>query len=60
MRGVTEPGREGDAPLEPEAREAARGRSERTPFLIIGGVAGTIAVVAGALIGILLLVWWAL
>ncbi len=41
-------------------REAARGRSERTPFLIIGGVAGTIAVVAGTLAAILLLLWWAL
>ena len=57
---ATEPGREGDAPLEREPREAARGRSERTPFLIIGGVAGTIAVVAGIIVAILLLLWWAL
>ena len=55
--GVTEPPRESDAPLEQPAREAARGRSERTPFLVIGGVGGTIAIVAGILILIMVLVW---
>jgi hypothetical protein len=54
---VTEPGRESDAPLEREAREAARGESEKTPLLLIGGVGGTIAVVAGILIVAMLLVW---
>lgn len=54
---MTEPGRESDAPLEREAREAARGESEKTPLLLIGGVAGTIAVVAGILIVAMLLVW---
>jgi hypothetical protein len=54
---VTEPPRDHDAPLEQPAREAARGRSERTPLLLIGGVGGTIAVVAGILIVIMVLVW---
>jgi hypothetical protein len=54
---VNEPGRESDAPLEREAREAARGESEKTPLLLIGGVGGTIAVVAGILIVAMLLVW---
>jgi len=54
---VTEPGRESDAPLEREAREAARGESEKTPLLLIGGVGGAIAVVAGILILAMLLVW---
>jgi hypothetical protein len=54
---VTEPERESDAPLEREAREAARGESEKTPLLLIGGVGGTIAVVAGILIVAMLLIW---
>jgi hypothetical protein len=54
---VTEPERESDAPLEREAREAARGESEKTPLLLIGGVGGTIAVIAGILIVAMLLVW---
>jgi hypothetical protein len=54
---VTEPGRESDAPLEREAREAARGESEKTPLLLIGGVGGVIAVVVGILIVAMLLVW---
>ena len=54
---MTEPGRESDAPLEREAREAARGESEKTPLLLIGGVGGTIAVIAGILIVAMLLVW---
>lgn len=54
---MTEPGRESDAPLEREAREAARGESEKTPLLLIGGVGGTIALVAGILIVAMLLVW---
>jgi hypothetical protein len=55
---VTEPGREDDAPLEREAREVARGESEKTPLLLIGGVGGTIAIVAGVLIVAMLLVWY--
>jgi hypothetical protein len=54
---MTEPGRETDQPLEREAREAARGQSEKTPLLLIGGVAGTIAIVAGVLIVVMLLIW---
>ena len=54
---MTEPGRESDAPLEREAREAARGESEKTPLLVLGGVGGTIAVVVGALVLIALLIW---
>jgi hypothetical protein len=54
---VTEPGHETDAPLERETREAARGESEKTPLLLIGGVGGTIAIVAGVLIVAMLLVW---
>ena len=54
---MTEPGRESDAPLEREAREAARGESEKTPLLLIGGVGGVIAVVVGILIVAMLLVW---
>jgi hypothetical protein len=54
---VSAPGREDDAPLEREAREAARGDSEKTPLLVLGGVGGTIAVVVGALVLIALLIW---
>jgi hypothetical protein len=54
---VTEPERESDAPLEREAREAARGESEKTPLLLIGGVGGLIALVVGILIVAMLLVW---
>jgi hypothetical protein len=54
---MTEPDRESDEPLEREAREAARGQSEKTPLLLIGGVGGTIAIVAGILIIAMLLIW---
>jgi hypothetical protein len=54
---MTEPGRESDQPLEREAREAARGESARTPLLVIGGVGGTIAIVAGILIVAMPLIW---
>ena len=54
---MTEPERDSDAPLEREAREAARGESERTPLLVIGGVGGTIAIVVGVLIVVALLIW---
>jgi hypothetical protein len=55
---VTEPRRPDDVPLEREAREAARGESDKTPLLLIGGVGGTIAIVAGILIVAMLLVWY--
>jgi hypothetical protein len=54
---VTEPGRESDAPLEREVREAARGESEKTPLLLIGGVAGTLAIVVGVLILVVVVIW---
>ncbi len=57
---MSESEREGDAAVERPAREVAEGRTERTPFLLIGGIGGAIALVAGTLIGILLLLWWAL
>jgi hypothetical protein len=55
---VTEPSREDDAPLEREAREAARGQSARTPALVIGGVGGVIAIAVAVLAVIALLIWW--
>ena len=55
---MTEPERQDDAPLEREARDAARGESEKTPLLLIGGVGGTIAIVAGVLIVVMLFVWY--
>lgn len=54
---MSEPEREDDAPLEREAREAARGESEKTPLLVLGGVGGTIAIVAGVLIVVAFLIW---
>jgi hypothetical protein len=54
---VSEPPRESDAPLEREAREAARGESARTPALLIGGVGGTIAIVVGLLILVVVVIW---
>jgi hypothetical protein len=55
---VTEPSREDDAPLEREAREAARGQSARTPALVIGGVGGVIVIAVAVLAVIALLIWW--
>ena len=40
------------------AREAERGRSERTPWLALGGVSVTIGAVVVVLVAILLLVYW--
>ena len=54
---MTEPPREDDLPLQREAREAAKGQSARTPLLLIGGVAGTIAIVVAVLAVISLLIW---
>jgi hypothetical protein len=55
---VTEPKQPDDAPLEPEVREAARGESARTPALVIGGVAGLIAVVVGIIVVAAFLIFW--
>jgi hypothetical protein len=55
---VTEPHRPDDAPLEAEAREAARGESPRTPALLIGGVGTVIAIVVGIVIVIAFLIFW--
>ena len=54
---MTEPTRDDDAPLEREAREAARGESARTPLLVIGGVGTTIAIVVALLVVAMLLIW---
>jgi hypothetical protein len=56
--GMTEPKRPDDAPLEREVREAARGESERTPALVLGGVGALIAVVVGVIAVIAFLVFW--
>ncbi|HSL66525.1 MAG TPA: hypothetical protein VK874_17850 [Gaiellaceae bacterium] len=40
------------------AREAERGRSERTPWLALGGVGMTIGAVVLVLAAILLLLYW--
>jgi hypothetical protein len=53
-----EPKRPDDAPLEREAREAARGESARTPALVIGGVGGLIAVVVAIVAVIAFLIFW--
>lgn len=55
---MTEPEREEDAPLEREVREAARGESERTPALVIGGVGALIAVVVVVVSVVAFLIWW--
>lgn len=45
---------------EDEVREVARGRSTRTPFLLLGSVAVTVWGVAALIAGIALLLWWLL
>jgi hypothetical protein len=55
---VTEPKRPDDVPLEREVREAARGESERTPALVIGGVGVLIAVVVAIGAVIAFLIYW--
>jgi hypothetical protein len=55
---MTEPKQPDDAPLEREAREAARGESARTPALVIGGVGGVIAVVVAVVAVIAFLIFW--
>jgi hypothetical protein len=60
-RGVTETGAGEDPERrvdEPYETEVARGRSARTPFLLIGGTAlvvWSVATLAGAAV---LVVWW--
>jgi hypothetical protein len=58
ISSVTEPKRPDDVPLEREVREAARGESERTPALVIGGVGGLIAVVVALIAVVAFLIFW--
>jgi hypothetical protein len=45
---------------EDEVREVTRGRSTRTPFLVLGSVAATVWAVAALIAGVALLLWWLL
>lgn len=45
---------------EDEVREVARGRSTRTPFVLLGSVAATVWGVAAVIAGVALLLWWLL
>ena len=49
-----------EEPREDEVREVARGRSARTPFLLLGSVAATVWGVAALIAGVALLLWWLL
>ena len=49
-----------EEPREDEVREVARGRSTRTPFLVLGSVAATVWAVAALIAGVALLLWWLL
>jgi hypothetical protein len=49
-----------DERREDEVREVARGRSTRTPFLVLGSVAATVWGIAALLAGVALLLWWLL
>lgn len=57
---MAEPRRTEDAPLEREVREAARGESNRTPALVLGGVGGLIGVAVLVLAAIAFLLYWLL
>jgi hypothetical protein len=57
---VAEPRRDDDAPLEREVREAARGESNKTPALVLGGVGGLIGIVVLVLAAIAFLLYWLL
>jgi hypothetical protein len=57
---VAEPRRDDDAPLEREAREAARGESNKTPALVLGGVGGLIAIVVVVVAALAFLLYWLL
>jgi hypothetical protein len=43
---------------EDEVREVARGKSPRTPFLLLGSVAATVWGIAALIAGVALLLWW--
>ena len=45
---------------EDEVREVARGKSTRTPFLVLGSVAATVWGVAALIVGVALVLWWLL
>jgi hypothetical protein len=49
-----------EKPREDEVREVARGRSARTPFLVLGSVAATVWAAAALIAGVALLLWWLL
>jgi hypothetical protein len=49
-----------DERREDEVREVARGKSTRTPFLVLGSVAATVWGVAALIVGVALLLWWLL
>jgi hypothetical protein len=49
-----------DERREDEVREVARGRSTRTPLLVLGSVAATVWLVAGLIVGVALVLWWLL
>lgn len=57
---MAEPRRDDDAPLEREVREAARGESNKTPALVLGGVGGLIGIVVLVLAAIAFLLYWLL
>ena len=57
---MAEPKRADDAPLEREVREAARGTSNRTPGLVLGGVGGVIGLTVIVIAAIAFLVYWLL
>jgi hypothetical protein len=57
---VAEPKRSDDAPLEREAREAARGESNTTPALVLGGVGGLIGIVVVVIAALAFLLYWLL
>ncbi len=55
---MTEPKEEDELEVERQAREVARGQSEATPAKLFLGMHVLIAVVVGALIVAVLLVWY--
>lgn len=57
---MAEPKRSDDAPLEREAREAARGESDTTPALVLGGVGGLIGIVVVVIAALAFLLYWLL
>jgi hypothetical protein len=47
-----------DNPISQELRVAARGRDERTPFIVLVSVLTAVFVVAALVTGLALLVYW--